>query len=241
MPDLHLRERLPELKLPEMSRDDIAKALGETRKELGEVRKDLSEYRREVEVPRMDLSKIELPNIDIGKEIRDARKDLKDAGKYMAKNARSAAQDAGLVKRPSRLPFVIAGAITIGLVGWALANSPSIKARLQAGRPSRCRRRWRPGAPSGRTRPARLRRRGSRTGPALRLRRRDQRHGQPVRGATERHARRLRQDERQADERDHERRAGPYLTNVSPPISSDIHRHRPGLRGGVFMSGCRPS
>ena len=131
MPDLHLRERLPELKLPEMSRDDIAKALGETRKELGEVRKDLSEYRREVEVPRMDLSKIELPNIDIGKEIRDARKDLKDAGKYMAKNARSAAQDAGLVKRPSRLPFVIAGAITIGLVGWALANSPSIKARLQ--------------------------------------------------------------------------------------------------------------
>ena len=131
MPDLHLRERLPELKLPEMSRDDIAKALGETRKELGEVRKDLSEYRREVEVPRMDLSKIEMPNIDIGKEIRDARKDLKDAGKYMAKNARSAAQDAGLVKRPSRLPFVIAGAITIGLVGWALANSPSIKARLQ--------------------------------------------------------------------------------------------------------------
>ncbi|MEA2613598.1 MAG: hypothetical protein QOI52_1557, partial [Chloroflexota bacterium] len=27
MPELHLRERLPELKLPEMSRDDIAKAL----------------------------------------------------------------------------------------------------------------------------------------------------------------------------------------------------------------------
>src|SRR5688572_27668640 len=127
MPDLHLRERLPELRLPEMSRDDIAKALGETRKELGEVRKDLNEFRRDVEVPRMDLS-----NIDIGKELRDARKDLKDAGKYMAKNAKSAAQDAGLVKRPSRLPFVIAGAITIGLVGWALANSPSIKARLQS-------------------------------------------------------------------------------------------------------------
>src|SRR5687768_17078643 len=131
MPDLHLRERPPELKLPEMSRDDIAKALGETRKELGEVRKDINEFRREVEVPRMELSKIEMPNIDIGKEIRDARKDLRDAGKYMARNAKSAAQDAGLVKRPSRLPFVIAGVITIGLVGWALANSPSIKARLQ--------------------------------------------------------------------------------------------------------------
>jgi hypothetical protein len=126
MPELHLRERLEELRLPEMSRDDIAKALGETRKELGAVRKDLNEMRRDI-----DPSKLELPNIDIGKELRDARNDLLDAGKYVAKNARSAAQDAGLVKRPSRLPFVIAGAVTLGLVGWALANSPSIKARLQ--------------------------------------------------------------------------------------------------------------
>jgi hypothetical protein len=136
MPELHLRERLPELKLPEMSRDDIAKALGETRKELGEVRKDLNEFRREIEVPRIDLSKIdasklEMPNVDIAKELRDARKDLRDAGKHIAKNARSAAQDAGLVKRTSRLPFVIAGAVTLALVGWALANSPSIKARLR--------------------------------------------------------------------------------------------------------------
>ena len=136
MPDLHLRERIPELRLPEMSRDDIAKALGEARKELGEVRKDLNEFRRELEVPRMDLSKVdpskfEMPNVDVAKEIRDAGKDLRDAGKHMAKNARSAAQDAGLAKRPSRLPFVIAGAITLGLVGWALANSPSIKARIR--------------------------------------------------------------------------------------------------------------
>ncbi len=126
MPDLHLKDRLSELKLPEMSRDDIAKALGEARKELGEVRKDLNEFRRELEVPRM-----EMPNVDVAKEFRDARNDLRDAGKHMAKNARSAAQDAGLVKRPSRIPFVIAGAVTLGLVGWALANSPSIKARLR--------------------------------------------------------------------------------------------------------------
>ena len=136
MPELHLRDRLPELKLPEMSRDDIAKALGETRKELGEVRKDLNEFRREIEIPRIDLSKIdpskfEMPNVDVAREIRDAGKDLRDAGKQMAKNARSAAQDAGLVKRPSRLPFVIAGAVTLALVGWALANSPSIRARLR--------------------------------------------------------------------------------------------------------------
>lgn len=136
MPELHLRERLPELKLPEMSRDDIAKALGETRKELGQVRKDLNDFRRDFEAPQIDLSKIdlsklEMPNVDVAKEFRDAGKDLRDAGKHLAKNARSAAQDAGLVKRPSRLPFVIAGAITLGLVGWALANSPSVKARLQ--------------------------------------------------------------------------------------------------------------
>lgn len=136
MPELHLRERLPELKLPEMSRDDIAKALGEARKELGEVRKDLNDFRKEIEVPRVDVSKIdpskfEMPNIDYAKEFRDARNDLRDAGKQMSKNARKAAQDVGLVKRPSRLPFLIAGAVTLGLVGWALANSPSIKARLR--------------------------------------------------------------------------------------------------------------
>src|SRR5215210_8291458 len=50
MPELHLRDRLPELKLPEMSRDDIAKALGEARRELVEVRKDLNEFRKEFEV-----------------------------------------------------------------------------------------------------------------------------------------------------------------------------------------------
>lgn len=136
MPELHLRERLPELKLPEMSRDDIAKALGDTRKELSQVRKDLNDFRRDFEAPQIDLSKIdlsklEMPNVDVAKEFRDAGKDLRDAGKHLAKNARSAAQDAGLVKRPSRLPFVIAGALTLGLVGWALANSPSVKARLQ--------------------------------------------------------------------------------------------------------------
>lgn len=136
MPELHLRERLPELKLPEMSRDDIAKALGEARKELVDVRKDLNDFRRELEVPRMDLSKVdpsklEMPTIDVAKEIRDAGKDLHEARKHLAKNARSAAQDAGLMKRPSRLPFVIAGAVTLALVGWALANSPGIKARIR--------------------------------------------------------------------------------------------------------------
>src|SRR6185503_19322402 len=93
MPELHLRERLPELKLPEMSRDDIAKALGDTRKELGQVRKDLNDFRRDFEAPQIDLSKIdlsklEMPNVDVAKVVRDAGKDLRDAGKHLAKNAR---------------------------------------------------------------------------------------------------------------------------------------------------------
>jgi hypothetical protein len=33
----------------------------------------------------------------------------------------------------SRLPFVLAGIVTLGLVTWALANSPSVKARLREG------------------------------------------------------------------------------------------------------------
>jgi hypothetical protein len=41
-----------------------------------------------------------------------------------------AAQDAGIVKRPSRLPFVILAAITLALVGWALAT-PTLRERVK--------------------------------------------------------------------------------------------------------------
>ena len=78
MPDLNLKELrktpLPELRLPEMSRDDIAKALGEARKELREVRKDIEEFRQEFEVPRVDVSAVEMPNIDMTRSrLREAR------------------------------------------------------------------------------------------------------------------------------------------------------------------------
>lgn len=132
MPELNLRElrkdlRIPELRLPEMSRDDIAKALGEARKEIVEVRKDLNEFRREFEMPRVDLTKVdlsgvELPRMDVGKMSDSARK-----------SARQAAERAGIVaKRRSRLPFVILGIVTFGLVAWAM-SSPSLKARMREG------------------------------------------------------------------------------------------------------------
>jgi hypothetical protein len=139
MPELHLKDihlpdfkmpDWPELKLPEMSRDDISKALGDARKELSEVRRDLNDFRKEMEMPRVDLSKVEMPTVEMPKlEIpKEAREAASKAGRSITK----AAQDVGLVKKPaSRAPMLIAGAVILGLVAWALANSPSIRARLR--------------------------------------------------------------------------------------------------------------
>jgi hypothetical protein len=156
MPELNLKDirkdfRLPELRLPEMSRDDIAKALGEARKELREVRKDIEEFRRDFEAPRVDLAAMEMPRVDIdkvangaresakqvakdaSKQAKEASKQAKEASKQVAKSAREAAESAGLVKRDrmSRVPFVLAGIVTLGLVSWALINSPGVKTRLR--------------------------------------------------------------------------------------------------------------
>ena len=108
MPQLILRDlrkdfRLPELRLPEMSRDDIAKALGEARKELSEVRRDLNEFRREFEMPRVDLAAVEMPKVDMPKvDMAKVGKDARKIGKDARKNAKQAAQKAGLVRWPSR-------------------------------------------------------------------------------------------------------------------------------------------
>ena len=156
MPELNLKDfrkdlRLPELRLPEMSRDDIAKSLGEARKELRGVRKDLEDFRRDFEMPRVDVTAMEMPRVDIDKVAdgarqgakqvaetakqgaKDASKQAKQASKQVAKSAREAAESAGLVKssRLPRMPFVLAGIVTLGLVAWALISSPSVKLRLR--------------------------------------------------------------------------------------------------------------
>lgn len=134
MPALNLKDlKFPELKLPQMTRDDIGKGLGEARKELGEFRRDLDAFRREMEMPRVDLSKIEIPKVEVPREARKAAKEAHKAARNAGRGVTKAAQDAGLVKKPvSRLPIVVAAAVTLGLVGWALANSPSIRERLRA-------------------------------------------------------------------------------------------------------------
>ena len=147
MPELNLRNirrdfRLPELRLPEMSRDDIAKALGDARKELREVRKDLQEFRREFELPKVDPSTAEAPRVDVAKVVdvvEDGAKQVADGAKQMADSAKQgvlqAVQAAGLAKSPasrrSRKPFLVAGAMTLGVLGLALINSPGMKARLR--------------------------------------------------------------------------------------------------------------
>lgn len=144
MPELNLKElrrdiRLPELRLPEMSRDDIAKALGEARKEIREVRKDIESFRRDFEVPRVDITAVEMPSVDMAK-VADGAKQVaegaRDGAKQVAKGARGAAEQVGLVKPANRLPrapFVLAGLVTIGLVAWALISSPTVKTRLRHG------------------------------------------------------------------------------------------------------------
>ena len=145
MPELNLKNlrkdlRLPELRLPEMSRDDIAKALGDARKEIREVRKELSDFRQDFDMPRVDMSA--MPSVDVSK-IADGAKEgakmvadgAKDNAKQVAKEARKAAEQAGLVQpsRSRRVPFLLAGLVTLGLVTWAFANSPSVKSRLREG------------------------------------------------------------------------------------------------------------
>jgi hypothetical protein len=138
MPELNLKDirkdfRLPELRLPEMSRDDIAKALGEARKELSEVRKDLNEFRREFEMPKVDMAAVELPKVDmaqVGKGAEKLGKDAQKLGKEARKNAKQAAERAGLVKRTSRVPFIVLGIATLGLVAWAF-TSPTVKERIR--------------------------------------------------------------------------------------------------------------
>jgi hypothetical protein len=137
MPELNLSNlrrdlRLPELRLPEMSRDDIAKALGDTRKELREVRQDLQQFRREFEMPRIDEAAADVAKmVDVNK--------IADGAKSMAENAKSGVMQAveatGLAKAPgrSRRPFFVAGIVTLGVVGFALLNSPTVKQRLRDG------------------------------------------------------------------------------------------------------------
>ncbi|MEX1173438.1 MAG: hypothetical protein WEG56_12605 [Chloroflexota bacterium] len=108
MPTIRLDDvRLPEFHLPEMSRDDITKAIGDAR--------------RDVDLSRFDPRKVELPDIDL-------------SGVDVPKAIAGAAAAAGLVRprRASRRPLVIGAAVVIGLAGFALLMSTGVRSRLAA-------------------------------------------------------------------------------------------------------------
>ncbi len=102
------QSRLPELRLPEISRDSIVRGLSEMRGP------DLSKMERpSIEMPDIDLSKIDFPRIDVGKAVNDA------------------AIAVGIAS-PSRRrwPYVLGVAVIAGLTGWALMHSTAIRDRL---------------------------------------------------------------------------------------------------------------
>jgi len=119
MPELRIKDvRMPELRLPEMTRQDISKALGEVRRDIADASRDIADATRDVDLSKVDLSKVEFPKVDI------SRKDV-------SKAFDTAAEAMGVRKSRSPLPFIIAGIVTIGVVAWALLSSPATP-RLRA-------------------------------------------------------------------------------------------------------------
>jgi X-X-X-Leu-X-X-Gly heptad repeat protein len=105
---------------------------------LREVRKDLQEFRREFELPKVDVTASDAGRVDVTK-VTDGAKQVADSARQVADGARQgviqAAQAAGLVKATSgarsRRPLFVAGIVTLGVVGFALLNSPAVKTRLR--------------------------------------------------------------------------------------------------------------
>ncbi len=95
--------RLPELRLPEISREGIARGLSEIHFP------DLSKLER----PTIEMPELDLPRIDLGEAV---------AGAALA---------VGLTRpRPRRWPFLLGAAIIAGLTAWALMRSTAVRDRL---------------------------------------------------------------------------------------------------------------
>ena len=119
MPELPVKEsRLPELHLPEIDRDDIARSLSEIR------------------LPDVDLSKLERPKVVLPKAVSNfewPRFDISAAD--IRKALASVAVAAHLRPRPrqSRWPFVVGGLFVAGVATWAVLSYEAHRARLANG------------------------------------------------------------------------------------------------------------
>ena len=136
MPTLRSREvRIPELRLPEMTKDEIVRALGDARRDIDLTRLDPRRLDIDVDLSkvdprRVDLSRVELPHVDLPK-VEMPRVDLSKVD--LPKPVRKAAIAAGIVKpKRSPMPFVVGGLITLALVAFAVMTSPMLRPRLEA-------------------------------------------------------------------------------------------------------------
>jgi hypothetical protein len=118
MPELLVKEgRLPELRLPEISRDEIMRTISEVRRP----DMDLSQ----IEWPKVDLSQIEWPKVDFS-HIEWTREDLDRAILGLTAAAR-------LVRpavRSRRLPLSLGFLAVAGLATFAILSRPTVRERL---------------------------------------------------------------------------------------------------------------
>lgn len=110
MPELRLKDvRIPELHMPEMSRDDITRAIGDAT--------------RDVDLSRLDPRKLDLPDMsDIAREL--SKVDVPAALATVATIRRA--------PRPPRAPFVLGGLIVLGIAAVAIARSPMVRPKLES-------------------------------------------------------------------------------------------------------------
>ena len=88
MPELRIKDvRMPELRLPEMTRQDISKALGEVRRDIADASRDIADASREIDLSKVDLSKVEFPKVDI------SRKDVSKAFEARPRRSASVSHD----------------------------------------------------------------------------------------------------------------------------------------------------
>ena len=129
MPELRIKDRrLPELRLPEMSRHDINRALGDVRRDIADASRDIAEASRDVDLSKVEMPKIDLSKIDLSK-VEFPKVDISRGD--VSKAFDDAAKAVGIRKSRSPIPFVIAGLVTLGVVAWAMFSSP-LAPRLRA-------------------------------------------------------------------------------------------------------------
>jgi hypothetical protein len=75
-------------------------------------------------VTNFEWPKFEMPSVDVGKAVSDAKSAVSDAASGV---------HIGRPKRRSRLPFAVVGLVAAGLVGWIVLSQESIRARIAGG------------------------------------------------------------------------------------------------------------